>query len=118
MISLNNVVIAGNLTRDPDIRATPDGKAVANLTVAINERGRIPEGGGQPKEEVVFIGVVAWERNAEFAKQFLKKGSPVIIQGKLIQDVWEKEDHTKVTKTKVLAFRLQFAGVKLREDGS
>ena len=96
---MNKVILAGNLTKDPDMRYTPNGKAVASFTVAVNEG----------KDKVEFINCIAWEQNAEFLTKYFGKGSGIIVQdGKIQTRKWEdKSGGTRYT-TEVVAFRLSF----------
>jgi single-strand DNA-binding protein len=106
MSSVNNVVIMGNLTRDPELRYTQGGAAVCDLGIALNYvRGK----GDEKKEEVSFIDVTTFGKNAENAANYLKKGRQVVIEGRLQQDRWEK-DGQKHSKVKVVAERVTFVG--------
>jgi single-strand DNA-binding protein len=107
MPSFNKVIIAGNLTRDPELRYTPKGTAVARFTLAVN-RTYTGEA-GEKKEEVSFIDVDAWARQAEVIAQYLKKGRPVLVEGRLKQDTWEdKNTHQKQSKLKVVLESFSF----------
>lgn len=107
MVSLNRVLLIGNLTRDPELRYTPSGTAVANLRLAVNSFFK--DATGQRKEETCFITVVAWNKQAEICNQYLKKGRPVFIEGRLIWRSWEAEGKTRST-LEVRADRVQFVG--------
>lgn len=110
-LSINNVVIGGNLTRDPELKFLPDGTAVCNFNVAVNEK--YTDKSGQKKESVCFVEVVAWKKTGELAAEYLRKGSPVVVEGKLAQDNWEdKETGKKRSKTKVTASKVHFVGAK------
>jgi single-strand DNA-binding protein len=87
MANLNRVLLIGNLTRDPDVRYTPKGTAVADLSMAINRFLKSDD--GNEKEEVTYVDVTLWARLAEISGQFLKKGKPVFIEGRLHLDTWE-----------------------------
>jgi single-strand DNA-binding protein len=101
MNGFNKVIIAGNLTRDPELRYTPKGTAVARLTLAVN-RSYTTET-GERKEEVSFVDVDAWARQAEVISQYMKKGRPLLVEGRLKQDTWEdKNTHQKQSKLKVV----------------
>jgi single-strand DNA-binding protein len=101
MTGFNKVIIAGNLTRDPELRYTPKGTAVARLTLAVNRTWKSET--GESKEEVSFIEVDAWARQAEVIAQYLKKGRPLLVEGRLKQDTWEdKNTHQKQSKLKVV----------------
>ncbi len=106
MVSVNNVILAGNLTRDPEVRYTPSGSAVANFGLAVNRTYRSRE--GEKKEDVSFFDVETWGRQAETCGEYLKKGSPVLVEGRLKQDSWENREGQKRSKVKIRAMRVQF----------
>ena len=108
MASFNKVLIIGNLTRDPEVRHTPKGTAVGDLGLAINTTYRTAD--GSDKEEVCYVDVVVWGRQAESCKDYLSKGSPVFIEGRLQLDQWETPDGAKKSKLRVRAERVQFLG--------
>jgi len=105
-INLNRVVLAGNLTRDPEMRFTPAGTAVTNLRLAVNRRYTTRE--GERKKEVTFVTIVAWGKQAQSCQEYLKKGSPVLIEGRLQSRDWETEDNEKRTTLEVIAERVHF----------
>jgi single-strand DNA-binding protein len=105
MASLNKVLLIGNLTKDPEIRFVPSGQAVANLRLATNRKYK--GGNGEWKEEVTYVSVEAWGKSAEAAGEYLKKGSPVFIEGRLKLKEWEK-DGVKRSMLEVVAERIQF----------
>ena len=107
MASFNRVILVGNLTKDPELRYTPSGTAVANLRLAVNSTYKGQD--GQRKEETCFITVVVWSKQAEACNQYLKKGRPVLIEGRLIYRSWEQEGKTRST-IEVRADRVQFLG--------
>jgi len=107
MTDLNKVLLAGNLTRDPEVRHTPSGMAVSDLRLAINRRYK--DNTGKDREEVVYVTVTVWGRQAETSGQYLSKGSPVLIEGRLKLDEWEK-DGQKQSRLGVVAERVQFIG--------
>lgn len=113
MSSLNKVFLLGNLTRDVQMRFTPGGTAVAEIGMAMNERRKQGE---EWIEETVFVDVTLWGRTAEVASEFLSKGSPVLIEGKLKLDTWEK-DGVKQYKLKVTAERMQMVGARGESGG-
>jgi single-strand DNA-binding protein len=117
MASFNKVIIAGNLTRDPELRYTPKGTAVARITLAVN---RIYTGeDGNKKEEVSFVDVDAWGRQAEVISQYMKKGRPLLIEGRLKQDTWEdKNTHQKQSKLKVVLEGFTFIDSNRADGGS
>lgn len=106
MPSLNKVILAGRLTRDPELRYTPGGAAVCRLGLAVSRffKGR----DGEKKEETLFVDVTAWEKTAEYCGQRLKQGRPVLIEGRLRSDAWEdKSTGQKRTKIDIQAERIQ-----------
>ncbi len=108
MASLNKVLLVGNLTRDPEVRYIPSGTAVAELGLAVNENFKNRE--GQEVESTVFVDVVVWARQAETCGEYLSKGSPVLIEGRLQLDQWESKEGEKRSKIRVRADRVQFLG--------
>jgi single-strand DNA-binding protein len=111
MASYNRVILMGNLTRDPELRYIPSGTAVANIGLAVNDRVKRND---QWVDEVTFVDVTLWARDAEIASEYLTKGSPVLIEGRLKLDQWEK-DGQKHSKLKVVCDRLRLVGS--RGDG-
>ena len=107
MANLNKVMLIGNLTRDPELRHTPKGTAVAEISLAINRIWNNDQ--GQKQEETTFVEVTLWGRQAELAQQYLTKGRPVYIEGRLSLDTWDdKETGKKRSKLKVIGETLQF----------
>ncbi len=102
MFSLNKAMIIGNATRDPEMRYTPNGQAVTSFSVATNRRWANKES-GEMQEQVEFHDVVAWGKMAETASQYLKKGAPVYIEGRLQTRSWEGQDGAKRQKTEIVA---------------
>src|SRR5678816_2634845 len=101
MASFNKVILAGNLTRDPELRYTPKGTAVARIGLAINRTWKNET--GETKEEVTFVDVDAWGRQAEVIAQYLRKGRPLLMEGRLKFDQWEdKNTHQKQSKLRVV----------------
>ena len=107
MVSLNRVLLIGNLTKDPELRYTPSGTPVANLRLAVNSSFKSQS--GERKEETCFVTIVVWSRQAEICQQYLKKGRSVFIEGRLIYRSWEAEGKTRSTM-EVRADRVQFLG--------
>jgi single-strand DNA-binding protein len=108
MASFNKVILAGNLTRDPELRYTPKGTAVARITLAVNRTYSSSEG-GEKKEEVSFVDVDVWGRQAEVISQYMKKGRPLLVEGRLKQDTWEdKNTKQKQSKLKVVLESFSF----------
>ncbi len=107
MANLNKVMLIGNLTRDPELRYTPKGTAVADITLAINRIWNNEQ--NQKQEETIFVDVTLWGRQAELAQQYLTKGRGVYIEGRLQMDTWDdKETGKKRSKLKVIGETLQF----------
>jgi len=107
-VSLNKVFLMGNLTRDPELRYTPAGTAVAGFGLAINRRWRDRE--GKDKEEATFVEIETWGRQAETVSNYLSKGSPAFVEGRLRLDQWESKTGERRSKLKVVAVRVQFLG--------
>ncbi|MDD4956976.1 MAG: single-stranded DNA-binding protein [Candidatus Omnitrophica bacterium] len=108
--SLNKVFLMGNLTRDPEIRYIPSGTAVANFTVAVNRPYK--DTTGEKKDEVSFIRVVVWGKMAEICGEYLTKGRPVLVEGRLKSRTWEAQDGQKRSSMDVVATSVQFLGGK------
>ncbi|MFZ5806786.1 MAG: single-stranded DNA-binding protein [Verrucomicrobiota bacterium] len=108
MASFNKVMLIGNLTRDPDVRHTPKGTAVGDLGLAINTTYRTAD--GADKEEVCYVDIVVWGRQAETCRDYLSKGSPIFVEGRLQLDQWETPEGGKKSKLRVRAERIQFLG--------
>lgn len=114
MAGFNRVILIGNLTRDPELRYTPQGTAVADLRLAVTTvRGR---SGSERKEETLFIDCTVWDRQAETCSEYLSKGRPVLVEGRLIEDQWQdKETGERRSRIKVYVQNVQFLGSR---DGS
>jgi single-strand DNA-binding protein len=108
MANLNKVFLIGNLTRAPELRYTPASVAVANLGLAVNRRFR--DKNGEFKEDVCFLTVTVWDKQAEACCQFLQKGSPIFVEGVLQSRSWETSDGQKRSTIDVRAERIQFLG--------
>lgn len=106
MASYNRVILVGNVTRDIELRHIPSGAAVTDLGLAVNDRVKK---GDEWIDETTFVDVTLWGRTAEVAQQFLSKGSPVLIEGRLRLETWEK-DGQKRSKHKVVADKMQLLG--------
>jgi single-strand DNA-binding protein len=109
MPSFNRVILMGNLTRDIELRYLPSQMAVADIGLAVNDRRK--NANGEWIEEVTFVDVTVWGRTAEVMSEYLSKGSPVFIEGRLKLDTWE-QDGQKRSKMKVLCERMQLIGAK------
>ncbi|HLF18251.1 MAG TPA: single-stranded DNA-binding protein [Candidatus Omnitrophota bacterium] len=108
MANLNKVFLIGNLTRDPELRYTPGGTAVANLGLAVNRKFK--DSSGELKEEVCFLTVTVWDKQAEACCQYLTKGKPVFVEGVLQSRFWETPEGQKRSAIDVRAERVQFLG--------
>ena len=109
MASFNKVILLGNLTRDPEIRYTPKGSAVCDLGLAVNRQYTLEN--GEKREEVTYVDVVLWARLAEIAAEYLKKGRPVFIEGRLQLDTWDdKQSGQKRSKLRVIGETMQLLG--------
>ncbi|MGK0187361.1 MAG: single stranded DNA-binding protein [Verrucomicrobiales bacterium] len=117
MNSLNKVMLIGNLTRDPDVRYTAKGSAVADLSIALNRQ--FSNEAGERIEEATFVDVIAWNKSAEMAREHLSKGRKVYVEGRLQLDTWEdKETRQPRQKMRIVAERLDFADAKPKQDDS
>jgi single-strand DNA-binding protein len=103
MASYNRVILVGNLTRDPELRYIPSGTAVSEIGLAVNDRVKR---GDQWVEETTFVDVTLWGRTAEVANEYLSKGAPILIEGRLKLDRWEK-DGQKHSKLRVVGEKMQ-----------
>src|ERR1700722_20288420 len=117
MANLNRVLLIGNLTRDPEVRYTPKGTAVTEISLAVN---RIYSGeDGEKKEETTFVDVTLWARQAEVAGQYLKKGRPGFIEGRLQLDSRDdKQNGPKRSQLRVVAENLQLLGSRQDAEGA
>ncbi len=106
MANVNIVILVGNLTQNPEVRYTPQGTAVAQLRLAVNRNYRTKD--GEQKEEVCYVDVETWGRQAETCGEYLKKGRSVLVEGRLVYDTWESKEGQKRSKHKVRANRVQF----------
>jgi single-strand DNA-binding protein len=108
MASFNKVIFMGNLTRDPELRYTPGGLAVCNFDIAVNSSYKSQKEDG--KDETLFIRIVTFNKQAENCGQYLKKGRPVFVEGRLSISNWQGEDGVKRYRTEVVAQSVQFLG--------
>lgn len=106
MASLNKVMLIGNLTRDPELRYIPNGSAVASFTLAMNRVYKLQT--GEKKEETSFVRVVVWGRMAEVCGEYLTKGSPAFVEGRLQSRSWDAPDGQKRSTIEVIAMNVQF----------
>lgn len=115
MASFNRVILVGNLTRDPQVKYTPGGQAVSEIGMAVS-RTWFDKNTNQRKEDVTFVDVTLWGRTAEIAGEYLSKGRPVLIEGRLQLDQWDdKETGQKRSKLRVVGESMQMLGS--RQDG-
>ncbi len=105
MISFNKVILIGNLTRDPEVRFTPSGTPVANFRIAVNHRYKQ---GGEMKDDVCYIDIVVFGKQAETCGQYLNKGDGVIVDGRLQERRWETDDGQKRSKYEIVAQQVRF----------
>jgi len=115
MPNLNRVMLMGNLTRDPELRYTTNNNSVCQLGLAINHRWK--DANGEQKEEVTFIDCEAWGRTGEVLNQYLKKGKPVYLEGRLKLDQWQDKEGNNRSKLKVVVEGFQFIDPKGGGDG-
>jgi len=107
MANFNKVILAGNLTRDPELRYTPKGTAIAKIGLAINRSWKTET--GETREEVTFVDVDAFGRQAEVISQYLKKGRPILVEGRLKLDTWDdKQTGQKKSRLGVVLEAFQF----------
>src|SRR4029078_6984799 len=117
MASFNKVICVGNLTRDPELRYTPKGMAIAKIGLAINRSWR-DANSGELKEEVTFVDVDAFGKQAETLGNYMKKGRPIMIEGRLRLDTWDdKQTNQKRSKLGVVLESFQFLDYKGGEEG-
>src|SRR5579863_4471662 len=117
MAGYNKVILIGNLTRDPELRYTPQGVAIAKIGLAVNRTWRTEA--GETKEEVTFVDVDAFRRQAETIAQYLKKGSPLMVEGRLKLDQWDdKQTGQKRSRLGVILEGFQFLGGGNRAEGA
>ena len=116
MANFNKVILAGNLTRDPELRYTPKGTAIARIGLAINRNWTTET--GEKKEEVTFVDVDAFGKTAEIIGQYLKKGRPILIEGRLRYDTWDdKQTNQKRSKLGVVLESFQFMDSQRSGEG-
>jgi len=108
MASMNKVFLIGNLTRPPELRYTPSGTAVADLRIAVNRNYTTQ--GGEKRDETCFLTVIVWAKQAETCGEYLDKGSPILVEGRLQTRDWETKDGQKRSVVEVVAERVQFMG--------
>ena len=117
MASFNKVILMGNLTRDPELKYTPKGTAIAKIGMAVNRKWKTES--GEDREEVTFVDVDAFGRTAEVIGQHFKKGRPILVEGRLKTDSWDdKQSGQKRSKLGVVLESFQFIGGKSEDGGS
>src|SRR5215831_14025827 len=114
LLQLNDVRLVGRLTRDPEVRYTPKGQAVARLDLAVNRRFK--DSMGEWREEATFVPVTVWREAAERSRERLKKGSPIYVEGRLRSTSWETKEGQKRSGLEVEAYRLQFLAKTTGEE--
>ena len=116
MASFNKVILMGNLTRDPELRYTPKGTAIARIGLAVNRVWRTES--GEQKEEVTFVDIDAFGKSAETISQYMKKGSPILVEGRLRLHTWEdKQTNQKQSKLRVDLETFKFVGPAQGREG-
>jgi single-strand DNA-binding protein len=110
MASYNRVILLGNLTRDPELKYLPSGMAVADIGLAVNDRRK--NANGEWIEETTFVDITLFGRTAEVVGEYVTKGSPLFIEGRLKFESWETADHQKRSKLKVIGDRIQLLSSK------
>jgi len=115
MANFNKVMMMGNLTRDPEKRYTKTDQAVTHFTLACNRVWR--DKSGEQKKQVSFVPVSVWGKSAENCEQYLQKGSPVFVEGRLVSSSWENQQGEKRSKLEVVAQSVQFLSGGPRRDG-
>lgn len=113
MASFNKVILMGNLTRDPELRYLPSGQGVASFSLAVNRKYTAQN--GEKKEEVTFIRIIVWGKRGEVCNEYLRKGSGVLVEGRLQSRSWEAQDGSKRSTIEVVAENVQFLP---RKDGN
>jgi single-strand DNA-binding protein len=115
MASFNKVILMGNLTRDPELRVTPSGMSICKFTVATSRQSKAPD--GSVREEVAFIDVDSFGKQADAIGKYLTKGRPVLLEGRLRLDQWETQSGEKRSKLCVVLENFQFIGPRGDDDG-
>lgn len=116
MITLNKVFLVGNLARDPDLRHTPSGTAVTEFRLAVSDS--YTTSSGEKHDRTCFIDVVSWRKLAESCAEYLKKGSPVFVEGRLEQDTWTTGDGQRRSRIRVVAYSVQFIRREVERSAS
>lgn len=108
MANFNKVILLGNLTRDPELRYTPNNAPVCSFDLAVNRS--FTTQAGERRDEVCYITIVTWGKQAETCAEYLSKGRPALVEGRLTQRSWETPEGQKRSKHEVVADRVQFLG--------
>lgn len=116
MITLNKVFMVGNLARDPDLRHTPSGTPVTEFRLAVSDS--YTSSNGEKHDRTCFIDVVSWRKLAESCAEYLKKGSPVFVEGRLEQDTWTTNDGQRRSRIRVVAYSVQFIRREVERSAS
>jgi len=116
MANVNKVILIGNLTRDPELRYTPSGTAVAQFGLAINRKYKGKN--GEMQEEVCFVDMEAWARSAEIISEYCHRGDPLYVEGRLQYDTWEGRDGQKRSRLRVVAENFQFLSTRRGDSGA
>lgn len=111
---MNVVILKGNLTKDPELKYTNSGTAIAKISLAVNRKWKNSD--GELQEEVSFFDGVSFNRQAEVIAEHMKKGSPILLQGRLKQDRWETDQGEKRSKVEIVIDRIEFIGKKGESD--
>lgn len=114
MVSLNRVFLMGNLVRDPELRQIPNGTSVCDMKLAVNRFFTAQD--GERRQDTCFVDIVAWRRQAETCAEFLKKGAPVFVEGRLDMDQWQDNDGKRHSRLRVVANRVNFLPRGTRSD--
>ncbi len=115
MANYNRVILMGNLTRDPELRYTPSGTAIAKFSIAVNRKYKADD---QQREETSFFDIVFFGKQAEVCGEYLKKGRGVLVEGRLQQNRWETDEGQKRSKVEVVGNTFQFIGSGRASEGS
>lgn len=113
MADFNKVLLLGRLSRDPELRYTASGAAVANFGLAVNRKFKA---GDEWKDEVCFVEITVWAKQAENCAEYLHKGSPIFLEGRLNSEEWETQEGKKRNKLVVVASNVQFLGKRSEEN--
>jgi len=116
MPNLNKVIVMGNLTRDPELRQTPNNTDVCQIGMAINRN--YTDGGGEKQQETTFVDAEAWGKTGEVINQYLHKGDPILVEGRLKFDQWQDQDGNRRSRLKVVIERFEFIGTGSRSEAT